>query len=76
MELNDRIGAIEARCRRLGRTLAATCRDAGVPFPTIWRWKTGQPAKTSTIRCHLSRLEGCLDGREEALRKALEKPAA
>lgn len=75
MQYRDRIEAIEARAARLNLTLWRLCRDAGVDYSTLHRWKSDETSpNVATLERVLGQLERMLDELEDKMRKALGVP--
>lgn len=74
MQLADRIEAIEARLRDINLTLWRLCKDAGVDYGTLHRWRTGKSTPlVTTLEQHLGALEGALRLHEATILTKLSK---
>lgn len=72
MQIKNILDAIEARAGSLNVSLPVLCRDAGVQYSTIYRWRHGQSSPLlETFRQHTAALERELSKREREMRRRL-----
>ena len=72
MQFLDRIKAIESRAGVVNLSLFQLCREAGVDYVRVYRWKTGENSPTvNLLERHLGALERKLTELEERMREAL-----
>lgn len=81
MQLTERIEAIETRLKAINLKLWRLCKDAGVDYGTVHRWRTGKTVPLlTTAEQHLGALEAALSRHEtiilEKLRKRRPSPGA
>lgn len=76
MQFIDRINAIETRANVINRSLFVLCREAGVDYTRVYRWKTGENVPTVILlERNLGALESKLDELERDVRDALSAPS-
>ncbi len=76
MQFLDRINAIEQRAARVNLSLWQLCRDAGVDYSIIHRWKNSEMSpNVATLDRHLGRLEEKLAEIETKILRELTEAA-